>query len=166
MYSPGIARRVIVNGTFDILHRGHIEMLNYAKSQGSYLLVAIDSDKSVKELKGESRPVNNQEDRKFALDNLKCVDAVWIFDDQEELEHICKMYRPDLMVKGSDYRGKTITGAKYCNIIKFYELIPNYSTTKTIENINNRKERLYRKPRRTLLAQDRTRNYHLRVGRK
>ena len=139
MYNPGIARRVIVNGTFDILHRGHIEMLNYAKSQGSYLLVAIDSDTLVKSLKGESRPVNNQEDRKFALDNLKCVDAVWIFDDQEELEHICKMYRPDLMVKGSDYRGRPITGAKYCNIIKFYELVPNYSTSKIIENINNRK---------------------------
>ena len=139
MYNPGIARRVIVNGTFDILHRGHIEMLNYAKSQGSYLLVAIDSDTLVKSLKGESRPVNNQEDRKFALDNLKCVDAVWIFDDQAELEHICKMYRPDLMVKGSDYRGRPITGAKYCNIINFYELVPNYSTTKTIENINNRK---------------------------
>ncbi len=139
MYSPGIARRVIVNGTFDILHRGHIEMLNYAKSQGTYLLVAIDSDKLVKELKGDTRPVNNQEDRKFALDNLKCVDAVWIFDDQAELEHICKIYRPDLMVKGSDYRGRPITGAKYCNIINFYELVPNYSTTKTIENINNRK---------------------------
>jgi rfaE bifunctional protein nucleotidyltransferase chain/domain len=139
VYSPGIARRVIVNGTFDILHRGHIEMLNFAKSQGSYLLVAIDSDKLVKELKGETRPVNNQEDRKFVLDNLKCVDAVWIFDDQAELEHICKIYRPDIMVKGSDYRGKPITGSSYCNIIKFYELVPNYSTSKIIENINNRK---------------------------
>ena len=138
MYSPGIARRVIVNGTFDILHRGHIEMLNYAKSQGSYLLVAIDSDKSVKSLKGESRPVNNQEDRKFALDNLKCVDAVWIFEDQQELEHICKLYRPDLMVKGSDYQGKPITGEKYCNMVKFYPLVKNYSTSKIIENINNR----------------------------
>ena len=122
-----------------MLHRGHIEMLNYAKSQGTYLLVAIDSDKLVKELKGETRPVNNQEDRKFALDNLRCVDAVWIFEDQAELEHICKLYRPDIMVKGSDYRGKPITGSRYCNIIKFYELIPNYSTSKIIENINNRK---------------------------
>ena len=139
MYSPGIARRVIVNGTFDILHRGHIEMLNFAKSQGSYLLVAIDADKSVKSLKGEDRPVNNQEDRKFALDNLKCVDAVWIFEDQEELEHICKIYRPDIMVKGSDYQGKPITGEKYCNMVKFFPLVKNYSTSKTIENINNRK---------------------------
>ena len=83
--------KIIVNGTFDILHRGHIEMLNFARSQGTYLLVAIDSDKLVRELKGSSRPINNQEDRKFALDNLKCVDAVWIFEDQQELEHICKI---------------------------------------------------------------------------
>jgi D-beta-D-heptose 7-phosphate kinase/D-beta-D-heptose 1-phosphate adenosyltransferase len=139
VYSPGIARRVIVNGTFDILHRGHIEMLNFARSQGTYLLVCIDSDRSVRELKGESRPINNQEDRKFALDNLKCVDAVWIFDTQAELEHICKVYNPDLMIKGSDYYGKKITGSEYCGDIKYYPLVQNYSTSKTIENINNRK---------------------------
>ena len=139
MYSPGIVRRVIVNGTFDILHRGHIEMLNFARSQGSYLLVAIDSDKQVRELKGDSRPINNQEDRKFHLENLKCVDAVWIFDSQEELEHICKIYKPHLMVKGADYIGKKITGSQYCDKIKYYELVKNYSTSKIIENINNRK---------------------------
>ena len=139
MYSLGIARRVIVNGTFDILHRGHIEMLNFAKSQGTYLLVAIDSDRQVQELKGASRPINCQEDRKFQLENLKCVDAVWIFDTQVELEHICKLYKPHLMVKGSDYQGKTITGSQYCKDIKFYNLVPNYSTSKIIENINNRK---------------------------
>ena len=139
MYNPGIAKRVIVNGTFDILHRGHIEMLNYARSQGSYLLVCIDSDRRVRELKGTSRPVNKQEDRKFALDNLKAVNAVWIFDTAEELEHICKVYKPDLMVKGSDYVGKDIVGREYCNKIDFFNLVPEYSTTKTIENINNRK---------------------------
>jgi D-beta-D-heptose 7-phosphate kinase/D-beta-D-heptose 1-phosphate adenosyltransferase len=138
VYSPGIARRVIVNGTFDILHRGHIEMLNFARSQGTYLLVCIDSDRSVQELKGNSRPINCQEDRKFALDNLRCVDAVWIFDTQEELEHICKLYKPDVMVKGSDYRGRPITGSKYCGDIKYYPLVHNYSTSKIIENINNR----------------------------
>jgi D-beta-D-heptose 7-phosphate kinase/D-beta-D-heptose 1-phosphate adenosyltransferase len=103
------------------------------------LLVAIDSDRQVRELKGDSRPINNQEDRKFALDNLRCVDAVWIFDTQEELEHICKLYRPDLMVKGSDYRGKAITGSQHCGQIKYYDLVPNYSTSKIIEDINNRK---------------------------
>ncbi len=139
MYNPGIARRVIVNGTFDILHRGHIEMLNFARSQGTYLLVAIDSDRQVQELKGASRPINNQEDRKFQLENLKAVNAVWIFDTQQELEHICKIYKPHLMVKGSDYRGRPITGRQYCDEIKYYELVKNYSTSKIIENINNRK---------------------------
>ena len=137
MYSPGIARRVIVNGTFDILHRGHIEMLNFARSQGTYLLVAIDSDRSVKELKGAGRPINNQEDRKFALDNLKCVDAVWIFDTQAELEHICKMYKPDLMVKGSDYRGRSVVGEANCQVI-YFERINEYSSTKKIQDIINR----------------------------
>jgi D-beta-D-heptose 7-phosphate kinase/D-beta-D-heptose 1-phosphate adenosyltransferase len=132
-------RRIIVNGTFDIVHRGHIEMLNYARSQGDYLLVAIDSDRRVSELKGPARPVNNQEDRKFYLDNLKAVNACWIFDSAEELEHICKMYKPDVMVKGSDYRGKPIVGSEYCNTIQFYNIVPNYSTSKIIEDINNRK---------------------------
>lgn len=139
MLNPGIARRIIVNGTFDILHRGHIEMLNYARSQGTYLLVCIDSDRRVRELKGRLRPVNKQEDRKFALDNLKAVNAVWIFDSAEELEHICKIYKPDLMVKGSDYKGKEIVGSEYCNKIEFFKLTPNYSTSKIIEDINNRK---------------------------
>ena len=132
-------RRIIVNGTFDIVHRGHIEMLNYARSQGDYLLVAIDSDRRVKELKGSLRPVNNQEDRKFYLDNLKAVNACWIFDSAEELEHICKIYKPDVMVKCSDYRGKQIVGSEYCNSIQFYNIVPNYSTSKIIEDINNRK---------------------------
>ena len=114
-------------------------MLNFARSQGTYLLVAIDSDRQVRELKGASRPVNKQEDRKFMLDNLRCVDAVWIFDTQAELEHICKIYKPHLMVKGGDYNGKKITGSQYCNEIKFYDLVPNYSTSKIIEDINNRK---------------------------
>lgn len=113
-------------------------MLRFAKSQGSYLLVAIDSDRVVKELKGQSRPINNQEDRKLALESLKFVDAVWIFDSQEELTHICKIFKPDVMVKGSDYYNKPITGAEHCNYIKFFPLVAGYSTSKTIESINNR----------------------------
>jgi rfaE bifunctional protein nucleotidyltransferase chain/domain len=139
VYNLGIVKRVIVNGTFDILHRGHIEMLNFAKSQGTYLLVAIDSDRQVQELKGQHRPVNKQEDRKFQLENLKAVNAVWIFDSQEELAHICKIYKPHLMVKGTDYYGKQITGREYCEDIKYFDLVKNYSTSKIIENINNRK---------------------------
>lgn len=131
--------KIFVNGTFDILHRGHIEMLNYARSLGDCVVVAIDSDRRVKELKGESRPVNNQEDRKFMLQNLKAVDEVCTFDSAIGLENIIKDLDPHIMVKGSDYRGKPIVGAEYCKSILFYELLENYSTSKTIENINNRK---------------------------
>ena len=133
------SRRIIVNGTFDIVHRGHIEMLNYARSLGDYLLVAIDSDRRVTELKGKSRPVNKQEDRKFYLDNLKAVNACWIFDSAEELEHICKLYQPDVMVKGSDYIGRDIIGAEHCAAIEFYQLVNGYSTTQKIQDIVSRR---------------------------
>ena len=129
---------IVVNGTFDILHRGHIEMLEYAKSLGDHLLVCIDTDNRVKELKGNDRPINNQIDRAFMLESLKCVDEVWTFNSEEELEFILENYCPDIMVKGSDYRDKPIVGSHLCKDIKFYELVTNYSTTNTIKNIINR----------------------------
>jgi D-beta-D-heptose 7-phosphate kinase/D-beta-D-heptose 1-phosphate adenosyltransferase len=129
---------VVVNGTFDILHRGHIEMLEYAKSLGDHLLVCIDTDSRVSELKGPTRPINKQNDRKFMLQSLRCVDTVWYFDDADELEEILETYKPDVMVKGSDYRDKPIVGAHLCKEIKFYEIVPNYSTTRTIQNIIDR----------------------------
>ena len=130
--------KIIVNGTFDILHRGHIELLEYAKSLGEFLLVCIDTDRRVAELKGQDRPINNQNDRQFMLNGLKAVDAVWTFDSETDLERICEMYQPDIMVKGSDYRGKPIVGAKYCKEIKFVELVDGYSTTNIIQRITNR----------------------------
>ena len=130
--------KIIVNGTFDILHRGHIELLEHARSLGEFLLVCIDSDKRVKELKGANRPINNQTDRAFMLQGLKCVDAVWTFNSEEELENMCEMYQPDVMIKGKDYEGKRIVGAKHCKEIKFVELVDGYSTTNIIERITNR----------------------------
>lgn len=130
--------KIIVNGTFDIVHRGHIELLNYAKSLGNQLLVCIDTDRRVKELKGEGRPINNQWDRMFMLENLRAVDDVQFFDSAEELEEICKNYQPDIMVKGSDYKDKPIVGSQYCKEIKFVDLVNGYSTTNTIKNIINR----------------------------
>lgn len=128
---------IFVNGTFDILHSGHIEMLNYAKSLGTFLLVAIDTDERVKKLKGQDRPINNQADRAFMLQNLKSVDAVWYFDSEQDLERIIKLYQPDVMVKGSDYRDKRIVGAEYCKEIKFYEHT-GHSTTGLIQRIVDR----------------------------
>ena len=129
--------KVLVNGTFDIVHRGHIEMLQYAKSLGSQLLVAIDTDRRVRELKGDNRPVNNEEDRRYLLLNLKSVDWVWTFDSDQELIEIINTYRPDIMVKGSDYQGKPILGQHLIKDIKFYDRVEFYSTTKIIQDITN-----------------------------
>lgn len=132
--------RVMVNGTFDILHRGHIELLNFAKSKGDQLLVAIDTDRRVKELKGESRPINNQDDRKFFLYNLKPVDIVMFFDSKEELISIMKEYKPDVYVKGSDWKSdKPSTAEEYCKEVIYYDRVGTYSTTKTINDIINRR---------------------------
>ena len=130
--------RIMVNGTFDILHRGHIELLNYAKSLGNSLLVAIDTDQRVKELKGEDRPINSQEDRKFHLENLKPVDCVMFFDSKEELIEIMKSWKPDVYVKGSDWKGSEGTAHKYSKQVIYYDRVGNYSTTNTIQNIINR----------------------------
>ena len=131
--------RVMVNGTFDILHRGHIELLNYAKSQGDFLLVAIDTDRRVKELKGTTRPVNTQEDRKFHLENLKAVDNVRFFDSQGELIDIMKEYKPDIYVKGSDWKkDRPSTAEKFCEMVIYYDRVGDYSTTKIIQDITNR----------------------------
>lgn len=126
--------KVFVNGTFDILHPGHIALLNYAKSLGVYLLVGIDSDQRVRHLKGSTRPINNQVDRKLMLENLKAVNEVCVFNSDEELLHL--IAQCDIMVKGSDYIDKPIIGSDQIEI-KFYERT-EHSTTKAIQDIANR----------------------------
>lgn len=130
-------KRVVVNGTFDIIHPGHIHLLNYARSIGDYVLVAIDTDQRVKELKGLDRPINNQTERKLLLENLRAVDEVKLFNSDQDLEYILKEYDPDIMVKGSDYRGRPIVGEQYCRSIVFFDRIECYSTTKKIERIKH-----------------------------
>lgn len=130
--------RVMVNGTFDILHRGHIEMLNFARSKGDILLVAIDTDRRVKELKGTDRPINNQEDRKFHLANLKAVDRVMYFDSKEELIEIMKGWQPDIYVKGSDWKASTGTAHQYSKEVIYYDRVSDYSTTNIIQRIADR----------------------------
>ena len=129
----------MVNGTFDVLHPGHIALLNTARSYGDYLIVAIDTDRRVKELKGEKRPVNNQNDRRIMLSNLKAVDIVEFFDSKEELIELMKQYKPDVYVKGSDWKkDKPSTAEQYCKQVIYYDRVGNYSTTNTIQNIIDR----------------------------
>ena len=113
-------------------------MLEYARSLGDQVLVCIDSDSRVKELKGTSRPINNQYDRAFMLASLRYVDMVWTFDSDENLIKQIKLYDPAIMVKGSDWKDKPIVGEEFCGRIEFFERIHGYSTTETIQHITDR----------------------------
>ena len=127
--------KIVVNGTFDIIHPGHLALLNYARSLGDFLIVAIDSDERVRQLKGLSRPINNQEERKELLENLKAVDQVVIFNTTAELVDIIKECA--IMVKGSDYKGKSIIGEANCQVI-YFDRTNEYSSTKKIQHIISR----------------------------
>lgn len=131
-------KRIFVNGTFDIIHRGHIELLYYAKSLGDYLTVAIDSDERVRQLKGNSRPINCLQDRMFLLQSLKPVDRVRSFGSDSGLEFWIRQSCSNIMVKGSDYKDKHIVGSDLVDEIIFYDIVDGYSTTKTIQDIITR----------------------------
>lgn len=132
--------KVVVNGTFDILHLGHIRLLQFARSYPqSYVYVLIDSDRRVKQLKGQTRPIHTEYERASFLAALKSVDRVDVFDTDEELETYIKKFEPDVMVKGSDYRDKHIIGAEYCKKITFYERLEKYSTSSKIQDIIDRR---------------------------
>ena len=141
--------KVFVNGTFDLLHRGHIELLNYSKKIGedlindpighsNYVCVGIDTDDRVRQMKGPTRPIHNQEERKFFLENLKAVDEVRFFSNDAELEGLVKSFKPDIMVVGSDWKEKSVIVSYWAAELIFFDRIGDYATTKTIEDIINR----------------------------
>ena len=127
-----LVKRVFVNGTFDILHRGHLELLNYAKSFG-YVIVGIDTDECIKEKKGPSRPIHNQEERKFLLENLRSVDEVIFFSSEPEFEELIKSLKPDIIIVGSDWKEKSTIKSYYDGELIFFDRMEEYSTTKTID---------------------------------
>jgi len=131
---------VLTNGVFDILHKGHIELLKFSKIQGTKLIVAIDSDRRVKEFKGNDRPINNQEDRRRILETNRYVDEVVIFDSVEELQGFYDTLSPDVIVKGSEWTADEVRERDNIpeNIqIKVYPLVGNYSTTNTMNKIRD-----------------------------
>jgi D-beta-D-heptose 7-phosphate kinase/D-beta-D-heptose 1-phosphate adenosyltransferase len=127
---------VFTNGCFDIVHRGHLELLKYCKSIGGKVIIGLNSDKSIKEIKGKNRPVNNQKDRKFLLESLKYVDEVIIFEEKTPYNLITKI-KPDIIVKGGDYDIKSVVGNDIAEV-RIFKYVEGYSTTKTIQNIINR----------------------------
>lgn len=136
--TKSMTKKVFVNGTFDVLHRGHLELLNYAKSLGDYVVVGIDNDERVKEKKGPSRPVNSAEERAFMLMNLRSVDEVRFFGNDEELKNLVKSVKPDIMVVGSDWKDKSVIGSYYAAKLIFFDRIDEYSTTKIVQSIIDR----------------------------
>ena len=131
--------KIFVNGTFDVLHPGHLDLLNYAKSLGDFLLVAIDSDDRVASKKGADRPFNPQYHRQKLLENLKAVDEVVVFDSDQELTQTVKTLRPDIMVVGSDYQDKTVIGSEYAKQLRFYTRTTPFSSTQVLENFITRR---------------------------
>lgn len=126
------------NGVFDILHAGHIFSLSQAAKEADLLIVGVNSDDSVKRLKGNSRPVNNQDSRALLLASLLMVDAVVIFEEDTPLELI-NTIKPDVLVKGGDYTIEQIVGAKEVMTnggrIVINPVIEGYSTTSTIDKL-------------------------------
>jgi D-beta-D-heptose 7-phosphate kinase/D-beta-D-heptose 1-phosphate adenosyltransferase len=128
--------KIWVNGCFDILHHGHLQMLRYAGRLGDRLVVGIDSDSRVKELKGRDRPYHNETQRKFNLKQLKYVDKVIIYESEEMLEWNIRNEEPDVMVIGSDYKNKKIIGVDYIRKIHYFDRIENMSTTDILNHGN------------------------------
>ena len=131
---------VTTNGCFDILHVGHVRYLEKAKSFGDILIVALNSDKSVKSIKGESRPINNENDRAEILSALRCVDYVVIFDEVSPINLLLKI-KPDVHTKGADYTIETLPEAKGIiasgGRIEFISFVEGKSTTSVIEKMKN-----------------------------
>ena len=127
-------KKVWMNGCFDVLHHAHFKMIEFASTFGELVVIGIDSDKRVKELKGEDRPFHSQEERKYNLERIKGVSKVVIFDSSELLEELIKVYEPDVFVIGSDYKSKPIVGEQYAKSIVYFNRMVEFSTTKILTN--------------------------------
>ena len=127
---------VWVNGCFDILHPGHIELFKVAKSLGDRLIVGIDTDEKVKNDKGLSRPINSLLFRKTMLESIKYIDIVLPFGSKFELEQLIELYNPDILLVGGDWRNGEVVGKQFAKKVKFFNRVGNYSTTKIISQIN------------------------------
>ena len=132
--------KVWVNGTFDVVHRGHLELLEFASSLGE-VRIGIDHDSRVKELKGDSRPVNIWSDRMYFLSRIVGINSIVGFGSDFELKEEIRKWEPDYLVVGSDYKDKYVIGSEYAKNVIFFDKIEGYSSTNIInygKNISDR----------------------------
>lgn len=132
--------KIFVNGCFDILHPGHIELFKFAKSLGNILIVGIDSDRRIKNMKGHNRPINNENFRKTMLLSIRYIDEVFVYDSDLELESLIQTVEPSIMVLGSDWQNKKIIGSEFAKTIVFFNRIKEYASTNIIQNIIDRRQ--------------------------
>ena len=144
-----MSKIIFTNGCFDIIHTGHIRLLEYAKSLGDYLIVGLNSDDSIKRLKGETRPINKEKDRKYILECIRFVDQVIIFEEDTPYD-IIKTIMPDILVKGGDWKPDQIVGSdlvlEHGGQVLSLNFVDGYSTTQieskikgTSFDLNNQK---------------------------
>jgi D-beta-D-heptose 7-phosphate kinase/D-beta-D-heptose 1-phosphate adenosyltransferase len=135
---PGAGRVVFTNGVFDLLHPGHVDVLAAARALGDALVVGVNTDASVRRLKGPTRPVRSERDRAHVLAALEVVDAVVLFDEDTPLELI-RALAPDVLVKGGDYSRESVVGAEdvlaHGGEVVIVPLTPGHSTTSTVERM-------------------------------
>lgn len=133
------SKLVWTNGCWDVLHVGHVRLLQYCRSvaDGGAVVVGLNSDASVRRLKGPSRPINTVEHRKEVLLALRCVDEVVIFDEDTPFEAI-KAWKPDVIVKGGDYVVESVVGADLCSDVRIFPYVEGHSTTETLERSRRR----------------------------
>jgi len=123
------------NGTFDILHPGHIELFKVARTLGNKVVVATDTDEKIKADKGDHRPVNNLCHRVAMLEAIKYIDVVHTFGSRQELEGLIQLYNPDILLLGSDWQGGDVVGIEYAKGVRFLPRVGGYASSKTIERI-------------------------------
>jgi D-beta-D-heptose 7-phosphate kinase/D-beta-D-heptose 1-phosphate adenosyltransferase len=127
-------RKIVwINGCFDVLHYGHFKLIQYAAAFGGKLVIGIDSDARVKQLKGQDRPFHTQQQREYNLRQIRGVGDVIVFNTEDELRNNLKTLNPDIFVIGSDYIGKPIIGGEFAKEIKFFQRIDELSTTKLLD---------------------------------
>ncbi len=127
-------RIVFTNGCFNILHRGHATYLQAAKTLGDILVVGVNSNASVRRLKGENRPINNENDRAYLLASLVAVDYVTIFTEDTPHELLSHL-RPDVLVKGGDYQLEEVVGREFAQEVQLIDFVDGYSTTRLIQKM-------------------------------
>ena len=126
---------VWTNGTFDILHPGHIQLFKVAKELGDMVIVGTDTDEKIKKDKGDHRPVNDLCYRVSMLEAIKYIDAVHTFDTRSELEGLIQMYNPDILLIGDDWRNGDVVGREFAKEVRFLPRVGGYASSKTIERI-------------------------------